>query len=254
MCPQPSPLEPYEPLDVPKQLDEDLWIVDGPVVRMRYLVGSLPFSTRMTVVRLRDGCLWLHSPIALTPGLQQAVTALGTVSCLVAPNRLHWLGLEGWQAAFPEAVTYAAPGVVRSGDTRGFRVDSVLEELAPPAWRGDLDQTLVAGSFMTEAVFFHVRTRTLIVTDLIENFERPRIESPWLAWLMRIGGVMHPHGGTPRDLRLTFLRQRAAVHRAARTMIAWQPRRIVLSHGLCIEQAAVEELYRVFQWTGIRAS
>jgi hypothetical protein len=244
-------LQPYEPLDVPKQLDERLWIVDGPIVRMRYVVGSLPFSTRMTIVRLRDGRLWVHSPVALTPGLEEAVAALGAVTWLVAPNRLHWMALGAWQSAFPAAVTYAAPDVVPKQGAHGFRIDHRLEAVAPTQWRGELQQTLVPGSFMTEAVFLHVATRTLIVADLIENFERQRISSRWLRWLMRIGGVMSPHGGTPRDLRLTFLPKRAAVRRAAETMIGWQPRRIVLSHGLCIEHAAAEELQRVFHWTGL---
>ena len=48
-------MELYEPLFVPKPVGEDLWLVDGPVVRMSYLWGSFPFPTRMAVVRLR-GC------------------------------------------------------------------------------------------------------------------------------------------------------------------------------------------------------
>ena len=60
-------LEPYAPLGVLKPLGRDIWMVDGPVVRTRRLLGTLPLTTRMTVARLPDGRLWLHAPVALTP-------------------------------------------------------------------------------------------------------------------------------------------------------------------------------------------
>ena len=55
----------YAPLNVLKPVAPDVWIVDGPVIRFY----GLPFTTRMTVIRLPDGGLWLHSPIAMDDGL-----------------------------------------------------------------------------------------------------------------------------------------------------------------------------------------
>ena len=48
------------------------------------LVFSLPFTTRMTVIRLPDGGLWLHSPTPLDDGLRAAIDALGPVAHIVA--------------------------------------------------------------------------------------------------------------------------------------------------------------------------
>jgi hypothetical protein len=168
----------YAPIGVPKPIGRDIWIVDGPVVRMRYGLGSLPFPTRMTVVRLPDGRLWLHSPVKITSGLVPRIEALGPVAALVAPNRLHWMALGEWQEVFPEAVTWAAPGV---RPRRGFRIDHVLDDDSP-SWGGAIAQLLVPGRFMTEAVFLHRDSRTLILTDLIENFERRRVHG----WLLRL--------------------------------------------------------------------
>jgi hypothetical protein len=55
----------YEPINVYKPVAPNIGIVDGP---FEYLtVGGaklpLPFTTRMTVVRLSNGDLFLHSPI-----------------------------------------------------------------------------------------------------------------------------------------------------------------------------------------------
>ncbi|MFP4044724.1 MAG: DUF4336 domain-containing protein, partial [Rhodosalinus sp.] len=55
----------YPPLFTPKPFGCDLWLVDGPAIRFY----GMPFSTRMTVVRLSDGGLWLHSPIPRRPEL-----------------------------------------------------------------------------------------------------------------------------------------------------------------------------------------
>lgn len=245
-------VEPYRPLNVLKPVDADLWIVDGPVVAMRYLVGHIPFSTRTTIVRLPDGRLWVHSPTELTPELKSEMDAIGAVAFLIAPNRLHWVGLAAWQNAYPEAVTHAAPGVAGKSAAGGFRVDQTLTETPPAAWAGVIDQVLVPGAFMDEAVFFHRCTATLIVTDLIQNFERDHLKGRFLALLMRLGGVIHPHGTTPRDLRLTFLPRRQAVRRAAGIMLGWGPKRIILAHGRCYESNARAELLRALSWTGLK--
>ena len=60
-------LAPYAPLGVLKPLGRDIWMVDGPVVRARRLLGTLPLTTRMTVARLPDGRLWLHAPVDADP-------------------------------------------------------------------------------------------------------------------------------------------------------------------------------------------
>lgn len=243
-------LEPYAPLGVLKPLGRDIWMVDGPVVRMRYLAGSLPFTTRMTVARLPSGRLWLHSPIALSPGLLAEVRALGRVAALVAPNRLHWRHLADWQAACPDAETWGAPGLAATARQRGFRIDHELGETPPPAWGGAVAQVLVSSLFMTEAVFLHRPSSTLILTDLIENFERGRVHGGFLRFLMQLGGVVDPRGGTPRDLRLTFLGRRRGVREAVETMLAWRPERVVLAHGRPYLRNGTAELRRALAWTG----
>lgn len=72
----------YEPLYVLKPVAPDVWIVDGENIRFY----GLPFSTRMTIVRLTNDDIWVHSPIADREELFNAVTALGPVRHLIAPN------------------------------------------------------------------------------------------------------------------------------------------------------------------------
>ncbi len=58
----PVPL--YHPLNTLKPVGKDIWLVDGGIINMDVKIAKLPFSTRMTIVRLAGGDLWCHSPIA----------------------------------------------------------------------------------------------------------------------------------------------------------------------------------------------
>src|SRR3546814_13044487 len=84
---------------------------------------------------------------------------------------------------------------------------------------------------MTEVEFFHHASRTLVLTDFIENFERDKLGSWWMRWLTRLGGVQDPHGSMQRDMRRTFVRQRPQLKDAVERMLAWETDRIVLDHG-----------------------
>ena len=243
-------LEPYAPLGVLKPLGRGVWMVDGPVVRKRCVVGSEPLTTRMTVARLPNGRLWLHAPVELTPGLAAEVGALGRVAALVAPNRLTGEALADWQAACPGAVTWAAPGLAAEAEAGGFRVDCELEAAAPRAWGGAIAQVLVPGRFLTEAVFLHRPSRTLVLYDLIRNFERGRRQGGFLHSLMRL--VAEGRRGTPGGLRLSFLGRRREVRAAAETMLGWRPDRVVLAHGRPYLHDGTAELRRALAWTGAR--
>ncbi|MEW5420723.1 DUF4336 domain-containing protein [Amorphus sp. 3PC139-8] len=243
-------VDPYPPLNVLKPVVDNVWIVDGPVVHMRYMaVTSLPFSTRMTIVRLEDGRLWIHSPTELTDELRAEVAGLGEIAYLVAPNRIHWLSLGAWQRAFPGVVTYAAPGVETKEEEGDFHVDATLGDSAPEAWADAFEQVQVPSEVLTEIEFFHRASRTLILTDLIENFEPDHVHGTLSHTVMGLSGVLDPDGSTPRDLRMIF-KPSDEVRRAARTMIDWAPERVILAHGRCYLENGTAELRRALAWTG----
>jgi hypothetical protein len=243
-------VETYDPVGVLKPVAEGVWIVDGPVIRFGYLGLRFPFPTRMTVVRLADGGLWVHSPTELSSSLKSGVNSLGSVKHLIAPNRIHYWWLGDWAEAFPGAATYAAPGV-RKQARRNDRFAGYDADLAPRAtypWSGEIEMLVVPGFYLTEVVFFHVSTRTLILTDLIQNYEASKIANPFFRFMSRLAGAVDPDGKMPIDLRSTFLRHRVQMGEAVRTMISWAPERIIIAHGRWYEMNAVAELKRAFRW------
>ena len=243
-------VETYEPTGTLKSVAENVWIVDGPVIRFGYLGLRFPFPTRMTVVRLSDGGLWVHSPTELSPALKTAVEALGPVRHLVAPNRIHYWWLGEWSAAFPNAATYAAPGVRERARSKGRFADYGADLVAGGTypWSDEVRMLIVLGGYLSEAVFFHVATRTLVLTDLIQNYERAKIANPLFRFMSRLSGATDPDGMMPLDLRSTFMRHRREMGEAVNTMISWQPDRIVIAHGRWYDGNAVAELKRAFRW------
>ena len=114
----------YDPIGTLKPVGEAIWIADGPLVRFHYLGMHLPFTTRMTLVRLRDGALWVHSPIALTPRLRLEVEALGPVRYLIAPNTFHYAFLIAWLTAYPDALSLARQAFRNARGTTAWRCTS----------------------------------------------------------------------------------------------------------------------------------
>lgn len=239
----------YEPVNTLKPVAPGLWIADGPIVRMAALGGSAPFTTRMTVARLADGGLWCHSPIAPDPALFAAIDALGPVRHLVSPNKLHYAHIAAWKRRYPDAVAWASPGVRERAASQRIAVsfDADLGEAPEPAWAAELDQLHFRGSrVFEEVVFLHRASATLILTDLIENFEAAKLGTA-MRWIARLGGVLDPDGKTPLDMRFTF-RDRAAARACLQRMTDWRPQRVILAHGRCYLDNAEAELRRAFRW------
>ncbi|GGA93948.1 DUF4336 domain-containing protein [Allosediminivita pacifica] len=244
-------LEPYRPLHVLKPFGPGIWIADGGVISMRYGPTALPFTTRMVVIRLPGGGLWLWSPVEAAPGLVAEVSALGEVAYIVSPNAIHYAHIPAWAALFPAARVWASPGVRERAASQGIEVDFTddLGDAAPPDWAGAIDQVVFRGSqLIEEVVFFHRGSRTLVLADLIENFAPERVRSPLFRRLLRVSGALAPRGRLPLDLRLSYLGRHARAPRALAVMKAWAPEHIVVAHGDCFESGGVAELERAFAW------
>jgi Domain of unknown function (DUF4336) len=82
-----------------QQFAEGISIVDGAPVRML----GVPLPTRMILVKLADGSLWLNSPVSVAIQVLDRIKASGPVRYLVAPTKMHVWRLEEWHTLFPEA-------------------------------------------------------------------------------------------------------------------------------------------------------
>lgn len=218
-----------------------IWILDGDVVRMY----GIPFSTRMTIVRLEAGGLWVHSPIFPSEGCLAAINKLGAVEHIVAPNKIHSLGIEPWKAIYPDARVWVSPEFKQRHPKTC--ADETLDNNAPSTWSAEIDQHMFEGStFLDEVLFLHRPSRTLIVTDLIQKHD-PDTQFWFWRFVKGAAGILGKEGGTARDLRASF-RDRPAARRSLETVLSWDFDKLIISHGFCVHEGAKVGVEKAFSW------
>ena len=141
---------------------KDVWIADGPRVRD----FGVMFTTRMEVVKLSNGSLWVNSPVVVPFDTLQRITQLGPVRYLVAATPRHVWRLEMWHTLFPEAELWAprsTPFTLKKGY---LPLTGILADGPPECWADDLDQLVFKGNpLIEEVLFFQRESRTVILDD-----------------------------------------------------------------------------------------
>lgn len=220
---------------------DEIWTASGPIVA----VAGFRYPTRMIVIRLSDGMLFVWSPIALSDALSAAIDALGPVRHIVAPNALHHLFIGEWRQKYPDAKIYAAPGLATR--RRDITFDSDLDDAAALDWSGELDQVVVRGNWITtEVVFFHRRSRTVIFTDLIQHFHVGWFKG-WRAVIARLDLLTAPAPAVPRKFRIAFV-DRNAARVALSRILAWPIEKVLMAHAAPIEKDGHAVVARAFGW------
>ncbi len=225
-----------------KKIANNLWIVDGNCVNF----AGLPYSTRMTVIRLSCGGLWVHSPIEWSPLLNEKLALLGEIKYFIAPNSLHHLFLSQWLKQYPQAKLYGTDEVIKKRADLSFTKSLNIKQ--DWAWQNDIEQLMFIGSpLMQECVFFHKSSQTLIVTDLIENFSGKNFNR-WQKILAKMTGILAPNGKMPLDWRLSFIFKKTQAQQCLEKILLWQPQQLIMSHGVIVTDNATDFLTKAFSW------
>jgi short-subunit dehydrogenase len=234
-----------------RRVAEEVWILDAEPIHR----AGLPLPIRMTVIRLANGHLLLHSPTRYAPAIGRQLDALGPVRHLIAPSFGHWMFVQEWQAAYPQAASWAAPGVGRRPQVRaaGVHFDHELGEESPAAWAGEIDQVVVRAGPFAEVEFFHRASRTLVLTDLVIRLEPDQMPAPWRA-PARALGVTQPEGGAPAYLRAVLHANRTPVAAAAARLVALAPERVIFAHGRWFEDDGQRRLRDALSWLSASAT
>lgn len=203
---------------------------------------GLHLGTRMTVLRLPGGELWLHSVVAIDDLLEYAIDALGSVAHIVVPNLYHHLYVTEAIQRWPQARVHAPAAMRRKRPD--LRIDAELGETPDPDWGGALAPVHIDGSMLDETVFIHRPSRTLITSDLVENFDT----SPHLGTRLYLKAAgLHGHVGWSRFLRLVY-RDRRATRRSLDRLLGIDFDRIVLAHGRVLEHGGPAAVREAFGW------
>ena len=220
-----------------EKLSEDIWIHEDELK----LPGT-NLSLRMTLVRLTSGKLWIHSPTAISDELITQTIELGDVGYIIGPNNAHNLFLKEWVSAFPQAELIVSSGIPKKLKLiDGFKL---LDADFNNIWAEDLDCIHMPGvNFFDESVFLHKKSKSLILTDYIQNYVGAKQTFMQKFVLGPIGfkGIC-----IAPPLKLGFFHKDKAGFKDSLERIGqWQFDRIVVTHGDIIEEDAMATLNRL---------
>jgi len=175
---------------------ENIWVIEGSIVKDM----GLSFSTRMIVVKLSDGSLWVCDPVQIPDSTLEEVERLGKIEYLLASTQRHIWRLRSWHEKYPKSQLWTCGNIPRK--LRGLPFTGVLNDT--PIWVDDFNQIIFKGNkLLSEAVFFHKASNTLIMGDIIQNNEKIP-GRPFTNFMFRLSGAAYPNGGVGLDLKLTF--------------------------------------------------
>ena len=228
-----------------KQIACHLWVAEQP---FKFL--GLEVGTRMTVISQTDNSLLIISPIQIDSTLKQQLDSLGTVKYIIAPNLFHHLFLASCQQLYPNAKIIAPPGIKTKQPNLEIALTFGQDYID---FKGELEyipfhgfQAFIPPQIVrvNEIVFFHLDSKTLIITDSAFNFGDNFPLTTQLAAKI-IGSYQSLQ---PSLLEKIAIKDKAAIRKSMDKILAWDFHRVIMAHGNIVEENAKEQLAAGYQW------
>lgn len=228
-----------------QEIANDLWVAEQP---LKYF--GLEVGTKMTVIRLSRNQLMVISPIQIDNETLSHLNQLGEIIYIVVPNLYHHLFAAEFQSYYPQAKLWAVSGMERKRPD--LQIDKIISNHQIQSIDG-VDYVLVQGfntldisgfSPLNECVFFHKKSRTLIVTDIVFHFDVQT--KPKTKLIVKMLGAY-------KQLRPSLLEKFATqdkikVQNSIQQILTWDFERIIMAHGSIIKHDAKPLFKAGYEW------
>ena len=209
--------------------------------------GGLDLFSRMTLIRLNGGKLWVHSPCQIDQQLKSEIDQLGEVAFIVAPGSYHHLHVSDFQSLYPDAETFLCPGLEKKRDDLKF--DWILGNRPDPRWESELEQLFIQGTtFISEVAFLHQESKTLILVDLLENIGDDYTHEASLLlkfWWKAVFKMWNNPKAAP-EYQMGW-GDKKIVKAGLEKILSWDFERIIIAHGNLIETNAKSVLMKAWE-------
>lgn len=222
-----------------RQIADNLWLLQYPLS-----VLGTQHGRNVTVIRLRSGRLVVHSMAPFSEEDVAAIRQRGEPGWLVEAMLLHDTYAKEGRQAFPGVPFLGPPGF---GRVVGFPVQPLLP--APEEWAGNVEVLPIHGApKLMEHALLHIPSRTLIVADLVFNFD-PQ-ERGWDRFFHRYIAGFRQYPGMSRIFRLC-ISDREAFRASISSLLAHDFDRVIVGHGRVIERDGRPLLRRALEEAGV---
>ena len=207
-------------------IHENLWIAKKPMD-----ILGLDFGTVMTIVRMSNGNLFVHSPIEPGEELVRQINSIGPVEVVVSPNNFHHHYILDFLEYTPDCDYFYAPGLEKKlkniPDSLNCR--RKLSPFGSTPWDKDIEHLHISGMpFLDEYVFYHRDSKTLIASDLLIDIEN--CDHKFSRLLYSVLGVK---GNGPGQSRLfkSCIRDKEEYNSAIERLGEWDINKMIVNQG-----------------------
>jgi hypothetical protein len=218
-----------------RQITDDVVVMSFP-----WHTFGIDFHRNVTLLRLRDGRVVIHSSAPFTAEDTNVICRFGEPAWLVEATLMHDTFAKQGRAAFPD-LPYLAP----NDFTKATGIPTQPLGSPPLDWKDEIDVLKIDGNKMNEYVLFHRRAATLVVADLFFSF--PRETRGWARFFVRHIMRLPRLFGISLFFRVLMIRDRNAFKNSMRALWQWNFERIVVAHREPVEsdaRATVERALR----------
>jgi hypothetical protein len=201
------------------------------MISFPWRVLGIDFKRNVTLLRLGDGRLIVHSSAPFTEEHVAAIRRFGQPAWIVEATLMHDTFAKEGRWAFPD-LPYLAP----EGFEKASGISTRLLSPPPVDWAGEVDVVKIDGVRSNEYALYHRRARTLVVGDLFFSF--PNNVQGWQRFFARHFMRLPRLFGISALFRLFVLRDKDAFKRSLNTLLALDFERLVVAHFEPIEKNA----------------
>jgi len=212
---------------------------------------ELLFDTTMSIIRLSNQNLFVHSPVNLDQQTKEALDRLGSVQFIVAPNLKHHLYVSQFKKAYPNAKVFVPKGLPERKEP-GFVYNALLENGYQIS--DEIEQFCIEGDLVNEFAFFHKPTGVLLLTDFFYGtyVSKGKDTSQWFIrlWFRHYSNGYKQYGlPSYRPERIQQTGDRKEIAKSLDYILSWDFKKLVCSHGQGHEEANPKQaLKAIWSW------
>ena len=147
-------------------LGKDIWSFS-----YQTTLAGIHFDCTSFIIQL-EGKLAVISPGRWEDALLKPIQKLGEVAFLIAPNAFHHMNIATWKEKFPQAELWGVKALEKKRPDLKF--DHFLKDQDQPFGPSLNFYPLLGASAVSEVVFYHPISQSLILTDLLFNVSKVR--------------------------------------------------------------------------------
>ncbi|EMD34752.1 hypothetical protein CERSUDRAFT_116952 [Gelatoporia subvermispora B] len=231
-----------------REVTKDVWTFSCPFARF----GFIPFGGRSTAIKMQNGDVWVLASTPLTAETKQKLDEIGPVKWIVGADSVHYLYLDEFKKAYPQAKLVAEKDAIKKQADTGLNFDGAWG--SDPAgtqygFESDIKHCYFSGFKNKDVAFFHPASRTLIEADLLFNLPATEQYSKTnSSGKLPVFGTLNPYMWLHKQFLWGLGTDKAAMKRDAKTVADWDFERIIPCHGDVIEKDGNKAWREAYKW------